>query len=109
MSSTSIRTSRPLADVATVTHAAQRRRWWRMRSPEGRSLAVGLPGDQAVVELTEEAVGRVPQRGGAPVAGRSSPVVVLPGPRGMGQRRERPDPACRGETIVLAPSAGDDN
>jgi hypothetical protein len=33
-----------------------------------------------VVELAKELVGEVPQRGGMPVAGDSSPVIVPPGP-----------------------------
>ncbi len=47
---------------------------------EGYGLGVVLAGGQAVVELAEEAVEQVAQRGGVPVAGHSAAVVVRPCP-----------------------------
>ena len=74
---------------------------------EGFDGVEGLTGLQAVVELAEHFVEQVAQRGGVTVAVVSAVSVVLAGGALVDGSVGGPDPADRGEAVVLDAAMGD--
>ena len=74
---------------------------------EGLLSVEGLAGLQAVVELAEHLVEQVAQRGGVAVAVVSAMSVVLAGGALVDGGVGGPDPADRGEAVVLDAAVGD--